>query len=120
MAKNNKVARAITRAQKTQERIAALEAALLEEEREADRVLGEAVRQAVDNPRSKWADHTNLTVKEFYSLVVGGEVGGDAPSDGEATGFGDSDGVAHHQSPEDRASVHGDGVTDEVGGSQGF
>lgn len=120
MAKNNKIARAINRAQKTQERIAALEAALLEEEREADRVLGEAVRLAVTNSRSKWAGDVNMTVKEFYSLVVDGEADEDGPRDGSA-GVGDGhDGDAHDHAPETHDGESGDGVTDEVGASQGF
>lgn len=108
MATSDKIARAIIRAQKTQERIAALKAALLEEEREADRVLGEAVRQAVDNPRSRWANNINLTVKEFYSLVVGIGAGDDEPRDNETEDVGGLD-------SEDGASA-----ADEVGGVQGF
>ncbi|MCS4491549.1 hypothetical protein [Corynebacterium sp. ES2715-CONJ3] len=92
MSKNNRVARAVNRAQKVQDRFAAIEAELLEVEREADRVLGEAVRLAVTNSRSKWADHIDLTVEEFYSMMVGDGVGSDESSDNATAVVGGSDG----------------------------
>lgn len=117
---NNKIARAINRAQRTQDRIAALEAALLEEEREADRVLGEAIRQAVDNPRSKWASHVDLTVKEFYFTVVFDGDDDDEPSENSTGVVGGLDGEKQHPAPKAHASERGAGVTDAVGEGQGF
>lgn len=120
MAANNKVARAINRAQKTQDRIAALEAELFQKEREADRVLGEAVRQSVGNPRSKWARHTDLTVAEFYALVVDGDTLDYEPDDSGTSVLDDSDGDEQHRQPEVHDSVRGGGAAGVVGGGLGF
>lgn len=117
--KNNKIARAVSRAQMAQDRIAALEAELRKAEQAADRALGQAVRQAVTNPRSKWAGHVSLTVEEFYSMVVSGGVGGDEPNDAETAVSGRSGEERDHAS----ASRFGEGdagLTDEVGDGQGF
>lgn len=120
MTARNKISRAITRAQKTQERIAALEAALLEEELETDRVLGEAVRKAVTNSRSKWAAHTDLTLQEFYDLAVGDGAAGDEPSGNETAVNGGHDGEELHHAHDTNGSEFGAGASGEAGASQGF
>lgn len=119
--KNNKVARAISRAQKAQDRIAELEAELLKAEQEADRVLGEAVRLAVTNPRSKWAEHIDLTVNEFYSMVVGGMDGSDEPEAGKTDVVDRSDGEEPDPGSGGRVGDNNEtGLTDVVGDRQGF
>lgn len=69
----SKAARAVSKASKTRAKMEALQAELLEAERQADCQVGEAVRLAVTRPRSRWATHAHKSVAEFYDLVVNGE-----------------------------------------------
>lgn len=65
--RNNKVSRAVRKAQDTKAKLEAIQVELAEAEREADRVLGEAVRLASTSSRSKWAKHADVTVRDFYN-----------------------------------------------------
>ena len=105
---------AINRVEKLMKAKVQAEADCLEAQREADRVLGEAVRQAVTNSRANWADRVGLSVKEFYSLVVDGE----DPSDDGGTHQNLQGGV-HRVEPETHRREFGDDAA-EGGGHQGF
>ncbi|MBK4140831.1 hypothetical protein GWO53_10390 [Corynebacterium macginleyi] len=115
MATSNQIGRAINRAQKLQERQAALDAKLREAAREADRIVGEALREGATDSRSRWAKYADLNMKEFYFLVVEGV----EPSldDSETASEGDSTPPAE---PENHGSDFGEATADFVSGNQGF
>lgn len=106
---NNKKGNKITRAKQlvadAEERIKAWEEKRDKRVREADRVLGEAVRAAVDKPRSQWAKHKELTVVEFLTLVEGRDPASD---EGENTDSNNGDSGANT----DHSSVEDDGQND--------
>lgn len=105
---------ALNRAEKLMKAKAKADADYREALREADRVLGEAVRLAVTNSRSAWADRVGLSVKEFYSLVVDGE----DPSDDGGNRQNVQGGV-HQVEPGTHRREFGDDVA-EGGEHQGF
>lgn len=100
MATNKQIERSLNRAQKLREQQAALDEKLRAAEREADRIVGQALREGATDSRSRWAKYRHLNMMEFYSLVV---AGGDSPAE-----------------PENRGSDYGEATADEVGGNQGF
>lgn len=100
MATNKQIERSLNRAQKLREQQAALDEKLRAAEREADWIVGQALREGATDSRSRWAKYRHLNMKEFYSLVV---AGGDSPAE-----------------PENRGSDSGEATADEVGGNQGF
>ena len=59
------------------EQLKAKQAELEQQEREADaaltELLGSSVREAVENPRSRWAAYADRTVEDFYHAIVIGE-----------------------------------------------
>lgn len=100
MATNKQIERSLNRAQKLREQQAALDEKLRAAEREADRIVGQALREGATDSRSRWAKYRHLNMMEFYSLVV---AGGDSPAE-----------------PENRGSDYGEATADEVGGNLGF
>lgn len=100
MATNKQIERSLNRAQKLREQQAALDEKLRAAEREADRIVGQALREGATDSRSRWAKYQHLNMMEFYSLVV---AGGDSPAE-----------------PENHGSDFGEATADEVGGNQGF
>ena len=118
MATKKQLNRAIARAERVQEQVLKLQAEAEEAAREADRVLGSAVRQAVTESRSKWAKLAHVSVSEFYRHVVDDvDIDDVANVDDAATDAVPADG---HHLPHDFVDSDGGGGTDYVGGSQGF
>ncbi|MFW0176414.1 hypothetical protein QP934_002200 [Corynebacterium sp. MSK122] len=100
MATNKQIERSLNRAQKLRERQKALAEKVREAEREADRIVGQALREGATDSRSRWAKYRHLNMMEFYSLAV---AGGASPAE-----------------PENRGSDSGEATADEVGGNQGY
>lgn len=96
----NKITRAKQRVADAEERIKAWEKKRDDLVREADRVLGEAVRAAVDKPKSQWAQHKGLTVVEFLNLVEGRDAASD-DSENIGSDSGDSGDNSDHSGVED-------------------
>lgn len=115
MATSNQIERSVNRAQKLREQKTALADKLREAEREADRIVGEALREGATDSRSRWAEYADLNMKEFYFLVVEGV----EPSldDSETASGGDSTAPAE---PENHGSDFGEATADFVSGNQGF
>ena len=114
MTAKKKLNTALNRAEKLMKAKAKADAEYREAQREADRVLGEAVRLAVTNSRSALADRVGLSVKEFYSLVVDGE----DPSD-DGGNHQNLQGGVHRVEPETHRREFGDDAA-EGGEHQGF
>lgn len=118
MATKKQLDRAIARAERAQEQLLKLQAEAQEAAREADRVLGSAVRQAVTESRSKWAKFAHVSVSDFYRHVVDDvDIDDVANADDVVTDAVPAD---SHHSPHDFVDSDGDGDTGYVGGSQGF
>lgn len=115
MATSNQIERSVNRAQKLREQQTALADKLREAEREADRIVGEALREGATDSRSRWAEYADLNMKEFYFLVVEGV----EPSldDSETASEGDSTAPSE---PENHGSDFGEATADFVSGNQGF
>lgn len=127
MATSNQIERSVNRAQKLREQKTALADKLREAEREADRIVGEALREGATDSRSRWAKYEGLNMKEFYFLVVEGVEPSNGDRDaGEEPSNDDRETVAVEgddtppAEPGNHGSDFGEATADEVSGNQGF
>lgn len=116
MATSNQIERSVNRAQKLREQKTALADKLREAEREADRIVGEALREGATDSRSRWAKYEGLNMKEFYFLVVEGV----EPSNGDRETVAVEGDDTPPAEPESHGSDFGEATADEVSGNQGF
>lgn len=73
MATTKQISTALARVEKLKAKQAELEKQAREADAALTELLGSSIRDAVENPRSRWATYANRTVADFYHAIVIGE-----------------------------------------------
>lgn len=73
MATTKQISTALARVEKLKAKQAELEQQAREADAALTELLGSSVRDAVGNPRSRWAKYADRTVEDFYRAIVIGE-----------------------------------------------